>query len=35
MPDTPIRVSVSDQWMARHFYQAGGPLDVIETALLL
>lgn len=20
MPDTPIRVSASDQWLARHFY---------------
>jgi hypothetical protein len=35
MPDTPIRVSASDQWLARHFYQDGVPLELIETALLL
>jgi hypothetical protein len=35
MPDTPIRVSVSDQWLARHFHQNGIPLETIETALLL
>jgi len=26
MPDTPMRVSVSDQWLARHFHQDGIPL---------
>ena len=35
MPDTPIRVSASDQWLARHFHQDGVALEVIETALLL
>ena len=35
MPDTPMRVSASDQWLARHFYQDGVPLDTVETALLL
>jgi hypothetical protein len=35
MPDTPIRVSASDQWLARHFHQDGLPLETIETALLL
>lgn len=35
MPDTPIRVSASDQWLARHFYQDGVSLEIIETALLL
>jgi hypothetical protein len=35
MPDTPMRVSASDQWLARHFYQNGVPLDTVETALLL
>ena len=31
MPDTPIRVSASDQWLARHFHQDGLPLETIET----
>ncbi len=35
MPDTPMRVSVSDQWLARHFHQDGIPLETVETALLL
>jgi len=35
MPDTPMRVSASDQWLARHFYQEGVPLETVETALLL
>ena len=35
MPDTPMRVSVSDQWLARHFYQDSVPLETVETALLL
>jgi hypothetical protein len=35
MPDTPIRVSASDQWLARHFHQDGVSLEIIETALLL
>jgi hypothetical protein len=35
MPDTPMRVSASDQWLARHFQQDGVPLETIETALLL
>jgi len=35
MPDTPLRVSVSDQWLARHFCQDGVPLETVETALLL
>ena len=35
MPDTPMRVSASDQWLARLFYQDGVPLETIETALLL
>ena len=35
MPDTPMRVSASDQWLARHFYQDGVPLENVETALLL
>ena len=35
MPDTPMRVSASDQWLARHLYQDGVPLETVETALLL
>jgi hypothetical protein len=35
MPDTPMRVSVSDQWLARHLHQDGVPLETVETALLL
>lgn len=35
MPDTPMRVSASDQCLARHLYQNGVPLETVETALLL
>jgi hypothetical protein len=35
MPDTPMRISASDQWLAGHFYQDGVPLETVETALLL
>lgn len=35
MPDTPMRVSASDQWLAQHFHQDGVPLETVETALLL
>jgi len=35
MPDTPMRVSASDQWLARHFHQDGVPLETVEAALLL
>jgi hypothetical protein len=35
LPDTPLRVSVSDQWLARRFHDDGVPLHVVETALLL
>ena len=35
MPDTPMRVSASDQWLARRFNQEGVPLETVETALLL
>jgi hypothetical protein len=35
MPDTPMRVSASDQWLARHFHEDGVPLETVETALLL
>ena len=35
MPETPMRVSASDQWLARSLHQDGLPLEIIETALLL
>ena len=35
MPDTPLRASASDQWLAHRFYADGVPLVVIEAALLL
>ena len=35
LPDTPLRASTSDQWLARHFHDDGVPLRVVETALLL
>ena len=35
MPDTPMRISASDQWLARHLHQDGVPLETVETALLL
>lgn len=35
LPDTPLRASVADQWLARRLHDDGVPLSVIETALLL
>ena len=35
LPDTPLRASVSDQWLARRFHDDGVPLYAVETALLL
>ena len=35
LPDTPLRTSASDQWLARRFHDEGVPLPVVETALLL
>jgi hypothetical protein len=35
LPDTPLRASVSDQWLARRFHDDGVPLHALETALLL
>jgi hypothetical protein len=34
-PDTPLRASSSDQWLARRFHDDGVPLHLVETALLL
>jgi len=35
LPDTPLRASASDQWLARRFHDDGVPLQVVEAALLL
>jgi hypothetical protein len=35
LPETPLRASISDQWLARRFHDDGVPLHVVETALLL
>lgn len=35
LPDTPVRASASDHWLARRFYNDGVPLHVVETAFLL
>ena len=35
LPDTPLRASASDQWLARRFHGHGVPLRVVETAMLL
>ncbi|MGA2119568.1 MAG: hypothetical protein ABSH56_33085 [Bryobacteraceae bacterium] len=35
LPDTPLRASASDQWLARRFHDDNVPLRVLETALLL
>src|SRR5437667_6298474 len=35
LPDTPLRASDSDQWLARRFHDDGVPLPIVETALLL
>lgn len=35
LPDTPLRASASDQWLARRLYDDRMPLQVVETALLL
>jgi hypothetical protein len=35
LPDTPMRATASDQWLARRFHDEGVTLRVVETALLL
>jgi hypothetical protein len=35
LPDTPLRASVSGQWLARRLYDDAVLLHVVETALLL
>lgn len=35
LPDTPLRATVSDQWLARRLHAESVPLSLVETALLL
>src|ERR1700740_3671489 len=35
LPDTPLRASASDQWLARRFYEDRVPLQVVEASFLL
>ena len=35
LPDTPLRASAQDQWLARRLYEQGVPLSLVESALLL
>jgi len=35
LPDTPLRASASDRWLARRLYENRVPLHVVETAFLL
>ena len=35
LPDTPLRASMSDQWLARRFHDEGVSLELLQTALLL
>ena len=35
LPDTPLRATAQDQWLARKLYERGVPLALVESALLL
>jgi hypothetical protein len=35
LPDTPLRASAQDQWLARSLYEQEVPLSLVESALLL
>lgn len=35
LPDTPLRASAQDQWLARRLHEEGVPLSLVESALLL
>jgi hypothetical protein len=35
LPDTPLRASAQDQWLARRLHEQGVPLTLLESALLL
>ena len=34
LPDTPLRASTPDQWLAHRLFETGVPFRVVETALL-
>jgi hypothetical protein len=35
LPDTPLRASAQDQWLARRLHEQNVPLSLVESALLL
>jgi hypothetical protein len=35
LPDTPLRPSARDHWLARRFHEQGVPVSLVESALLL
>jgi hypothetical protein len=35
LPDTPLRASAQDQWLARRLHEQSVPLSLVESALLL
>lgn len=35
LPDTPLRASPQDQWLARRLHEQGVPLSLVEAALLM
>jgi hypothetical protein len=35
LPDTPLRASAQDQWLARRLYEQSVPLSLVESAPLL
>ena len=35
LPETPLRATASDHWLAHRFHDDGVPVHVVETALLL
>lgn len=35
LPDTPLRASARDHWLAHRLHQQGIPLSLVESALLL
>jgi hypothetical protein len=35
LPETPLRASAQDQWLARRLHQQGVPLSLVESALML
>jgi hypothetical protein len=35
LPDTPLRPSARDHWLAKRFHEQGIPVSLVESALLL